>query len=451
MKLIGDSKMVPWEWLRANLKLILFGINAVVLVVLVVMLISQGLFEFETRGLLRQATTIEQESKKAASLKGEERSSREGQQPYGDRSGGGFFGRGREKGLRPGENETSGSQTETSNSMVATSATAATSETALASKQTTTTTEATAATIGIAWPTSATTKTTLTGERVSSATLASSATIATATPTTAERITSVTSQAPASSSASATLVSLLTSSMLSSTETMALQKATVRFFGAAKMLRPKMPTGDHLDPSPYRRERGPRMGGPMGGPEDEKKREMFAKLEKRGLFGEPRPAAMQPQVEAILGDAALVSGQWLTVGGKMGEWKVVEIGTDKIAMEDATGKQQDFRVMLAAAGGEGPGGPPRMMAKGEMPGPPGSGPDTAGTPGMALSVTISPGMGGPPRIPDEIFRRLSGPGGRYEGMSREQMMERLRNMRPEEQRDSKGKGKGRKDEGRRRD
>ena len=446
MKLIGDSKMVPWEWLRANLKLILFGINAVVLVVLVVMLISQGLFEFETRGLLKQATTIDQESKKAASLKGEEQSSPEGQQPYADRSGGGFFGRGREKGLRPGENETSGSQTETSSSMGTTSATAATSETALASKQTTTTTEATAATIGIALPTSATTKTTLTGERVSSATLASSATIATATPTTAERITSVTSQTPVSSSASATLVSLLTSSILSSTETMALQKATVRFFGAAKMLRPKMPTGDHLDP--YRQERGPRMGGPMGGPEDEKKREMFAKLEKRGLFGEPRPAAMQPQVEAILGDAALVSGQWLTVGGKMGEWKVVEIGTDKIAMEDAAGKQQDFRVMLAT-GGEGPGGPPRMVAKGEMSGPPGSGPDTAGTPGMALSVTVSPGMGGPPKIPDEIFRRLSGPGGRYEGMSREQMMERLRNMRPEEQRDSKGKG--RKDDGRRRD
>jgi hypothetical protein len=184
-----------------------------------------------------------------------------------------------------------------------------------------------------------------------------------------------------------------------------------------------------------------------GGPEDEKKREMFAKLEKRALFGEPRPAPIQPQLEAVLGGSALINGQWLTVGGKMGDWTVVEVGTDRVAMKDADGKRRDFALMFGEGGG--PGGPMRM---GEMGRPGGEG-FSSGTLRVSGPMTMpSMGSGGMQDIPDSIFLRLTGPGGRFEGLNREQLQDRLRQMRDESSNQEsgnrdRGKGKDKKDKG----
>jgi len=174
----------------------------------------------------------------------------------------------------------------------------------------------------------------------------------------------------------------------------------------------------------------------MSGPEDEKKREMFAKLERRGLFGEPRPMAMRPQLEAVLGGSAQISGQWVTVGQRWNESKVVEIGTDRVVLEDSDGKRHDVVMMF------GEGGPGRMMGEmGRFSGT--SGTAMARSDGMGPVNVERPGVGGPGmsfNIPDSILDRLTGPGGRYQGMSREQVMDQFRRMR--EGRGEGGGGRG---------
>jgi len=102
-------------------------------------------------------------------------------------------------------------------------------------------------------------------------------------------------------------------------------------------------------------------------PEDAKKKERLAQLEQRALFGEPKPTVPQPRVEAIIGDSALINGQWLARGGKTGDYTVVDMETDKVTMTDREGRRHDFALVAGDGSGGGPTGLPPVM-KGMMKG-----------------------------------------------------------------------------------
>lgn len=169
---------------------------------------------------------------------------------------------------------------------------------------------------------------------------------------------------------------------------------------------------------------GPGSRRPPRVPEDPKKKEMFDKLAKRALFGGSRPAGpREPQLAAILGDSALINGKWLKVGEKFGESKVLEIATNKIVIEGPEGKRRE--LMVVAAGGS-PGRPPSAAGARRPSGEEG-GPPSAPPPGAMAPRGEGPrrGMMGMGEIPDAIFQRLTGPGGPFEGASREELRERM--------------------------
>jgi len=440
-----DNKMAVLIWLRANLKLILLGLNALVVVVLLFLLVSEAFFEIRIRGLLKQATTIEEQSKKAEPPKGGVPSPREGERSsrdYPRRMGGGREREGR--GL-PAEGMRPTSPTQSHVSAAVTSATALTSGAVSANERPSSATQTTTSAIPLVSPIGSTSAMVLINDRAGSATVATSVTTATVP---AGVITSPTTVVSRTRPTTPTIILAITA-LTSGSETAgkAARQVSQWIAQAQKAAQRKLGPMARMGSSPFGRDPRFMGGGPpgMGGPEDPKKRERFAKLEKRSLFGEPRPPVMQPQVEAVLGAAALVGGQWLTVGGKMGEWKVVEIGTDKIVMEDAAGKRQDFMVMPAGGGGEG-GGPP--MIRTETPGGPGGPGGPMPPPGAGgPTISVSSSSGGMSAIPDEIFARLTGPGGRFEGMSREQLMERLQSDRSERSNRNDGENRERRRRG----
>jgi hypothetical protein len=163
--------------------------------------------------------------------------------------------------------------------------------------------------------------------------------------------------------------------------------------------------------------------------DEDKKKEMFAKLEQRSLFGGQRPVVQEPQLEGVLGNKALVSGQWVEVGGKFNDWKVVSIDIDRVMLEDGGGQQKNLSFSGATAGGPSGAGPfagSRPGSTGGAPGPPGasgsSGQPTTASPSGARSFSLGDLMN---MSPDEQYQALTGPGGRFQGMSRENF-DRLR-------------------------
>lgn len=86
-------------------------------------------------------------------------------------------------------------------------------------------------------------------------------------------------------------------------------------------------------------------------PWENEKKALLARLESRRLFGEARPVSHFPRIEAILGESALVDGQWLSYGAKVGELILRGMGTNSLAMEDSEGNLRRFSLLF---GGEGP-------------------------------------------------------------------------------------------------
>ncbi|MBM3334381.1 hypothetical protein FJY63_06945 [Candidatus Sumerlaeota bacterium] len=157
-----------------------------------------------------------------------------------------------------------------------------------------------------------------------------------------------------------------------------------------------------------------RPGGEGNNDEEKKKSEQIAQLEKRGLFGEPRPNPPQYNLEGILGNAALINGEWVTIGKRIGELKVAEIDITKVVLEDNEGNKRDLTLLP----GEGGGGMSSSGFGRGFTGPAGS---------FSLkSLMPPPGSGGFPQIPDFIVDRLTRPGGLAAGMSREELMEQGR-------------------------
>jgi hypothetical protein len=85
-------------------------------------------------------------------------------------------------------------------------------------------------------------------------------------------------------------------------------------------------------------------------PREKGRKEVVAKLERRRLFGEPPPAIHVPRIEAILGDSALIDGQWLARGGKTGDFTLVGIETNSVAMEDDEGNDRSFPLLFGSGG-----------------------------------------------------------------------------------------------------
>jgi len=90
-------------------------------------------------------------------------------------------------------------------------------------------------------------------------------------------------------------------------------------------------------------------------PEEAKRKERFAQLEQRALFGEPKPAVQRPRIEAILGNSALINGQWLSAGGKTDDYTVVSVEVGKVTMADREGRRHDFALEFGE-NDEGPAG-----------------------------------------------------------------------------------------------
>ncbi|MCX8038059.1 MAG: hypothetical protein N3D11_13600 [Candidatus Sumerlaeia bacterium] len=74
-----------------------------------------------------------------------------------------------------------------------------------------------------------------------------------------------------------------------------------------------------------------------GDGEDVGRTEQLVRLERRALFGEPRPSVHVPQVEAIFGNAAMLDGRWVERGGKAGEFTLVDLKPDRVVVADAEG------------------------------------------------------------------------------------------------------------------
>jgi hypothetical protein len=129
-------------------------------------------------------------------------------------------------------------------------------------------------------------------------------------------------------------------------------------------------------------------------------------LKKNNLFAPP--AAKQypiSDVIGILGDQALINGQWYKAGDTVGEAKIIAIEPTKVKVT-WNGQEKEFMPIIST----GSGG---SEAPGRKGGPP--------SPGKAGMVVTGAGPGGP--------------GGMMAGLSpeeRDQMRERLKTMAPEE-------------------
>lgn len=77
-------------------------------------------------------------------------------------------------------------------------------------------------------------------------------------------------------------------------------------------------------------------------------------LKKNNLFAPPPPQENPvKQVMGILGDEALINGQWVKVGAKVGDAKVLAIGPDSVTIE-WNGQQKTFNPLDGASSGSSP-------------------------------------------------------------------------------------------------
>lgn len=137
----------------------------------------------------------------------------------------------------------------------------------------------------------------------------------------------------------------------------------------------------------------------------DKSKELADALKKENLFSPPAPKKNPiTAVNAIMGDEALINGQWYKAGAKVGDAEILAVNSTSVETEWDGQKT----VFSPIDGGQssGPGGPSR-------PGRPsprrGSGPPRAGRPGMVVTEGAKPQAGG-------------GGAANWRNMTREKMM-----------------------------
>jgi hypothetical protein len=140
-------------------------------------------------------------------------------------------------------------------------------------------------------------------------------------------------------------------------------------------------------------------------------------LKKKNLFAVPAERQHPVnEVIGILGNQALISGQWYKAGDSVGDAKVIAIEPTKVRIA-WNGQEKEF-MPIGSAGSGGPGGPDRGRREGPS-GPPGRS-------GAASMVATGPRPGVPP---------AGGPPGGPSGLSpgeRDRLRDRWTNMSPEE-------------------
>lgn len=133
-------------------------------------------------------------------------------------------------------------------------------------------------------------------------------------------------------------------------------------------------------------------------------------LKKKNLFVLSTPKQHPVgEVLGILGDEALINGEWRKVGDRVGEAKIIAIEPTKVRIA-WDGQEKEFSP-ISAGGGGGPAGKPEPRRPGGKPGP-------AGQAQMVVTGARAgqPGSG-PPRLTDE---------------ERSRRREQWQNMSPEE-------------------
>lgn len=421
-------------WLNGNLKLVMLALNGLAAVILLYFFLSQILFEWRTASLLRTVERIKTQTNQPPSEPSGEGSRVVVPRERGNRD------RGSREAERPAPPAASAADL-----VKTTSATASTSGTTAEAK------------VPVPSPTSSTAATALAGgSAVTSGTKTTTGTVATddlsawmmlaqweagmaggdrdrdqtapgATASSGTASTTSPVSGAQSTSATAPHEDLSAWMMMAQFENMGGMMGGGRDFGGDQG-----PGGGDRGSRGFfggRSGRGPGgEGGSRGGSEDPQKRELYAKLERRGLFGEPRPEVRFPQLDAILWGSALINGQWMKVGDRAGEYRVVDIQVSKVIVEDGDGKRTDVALMAAAGGG---GGMPGMMPGGfdAMRSSRGERSSDSSSSDRSQSPSPAPTSQETPRIPDSIFERLTGRGGPFEGRSREDLMDRFRQMR----------------------
>ena len=110
----------------------------------------------------------------------------------------------------------------------------------------------------------------------------------------------------------------------------------------------------------------------------------YQEIVTKGLFSKQQPAP-PPVCTGIIGGEALINNTMVKVGGQIGEWKLVEIGVDKVVVEKA-GNRMDLKIFPDLQ--QNPSAFPPL--------PPGQGVPGGPQPGSPPPGAVSPG-GMPPR------------------------------------------------------
>ncbi len=143
-------------------------------------------------------------------------------------------------------------------------------------------------------------------------------------------------------------------------------------------------------------------------------------LKKKNLFVLPTPRQHPvSEVFGILGDEALINGEWHKVGDRVGEAKIVAIEPTKVRIA-WDGQEKDFSPIGAGGSGGGPAGRPGPSRPGARPGPPGK--------AQMVVTGARPGQpgSGPSRLTDEERQRLRE---RWQNMSPEERQQAREEMR----------------------
>jgi hypothetical protein len=111
----------------------------------------------------------------------------------------------------------------------------------------------------------------------------------------------------------------------------------------------------------------------------------YQEIVTKGLFSKQQPSP-PPVCTGIIGGEALINNAMVKVGGQIGEWKLVEIGLDKVVVEKA-GNRMDLKIFPDLQ--QNPGAFPPL--------PPGQG--GPGGPGAPPPGSPSPGGGSPGGMP----------------------------------------------------
>jgi hypothetical protein len=122
----------------------------------------------------------------------------------------------------------------------------------------------------------------------------------------------------------------------------------------------------------------------------------YQEIVTKGLFSKQQPAP-PPVCTGIIGGEALINNTMVKVGGQIGEWKLVEIGLDKVVVEKA-GNRMDLKIFPDLQ--QNPGAfPPLPPGQGGPGGPqPGSPPPGAGSLGGMPPGRMGRMSGGPARV-----------------------------------------------------